>query len=410
MGTGKEVRLSKVFDPGDGRAVVVAADHGMMLGPIQGVVDLEKTLRRVVEGKPDAVLLSPGQAENAYHLFKGRRAPALLVRVDWTNTFRDRTYTLPVRETFFGAVSDPRHALKLGAQAAVTYLFLGYEDEEREARHLSLVSEYAAECARVELPLIVEPIPLGPRVTKANSAELVAIAARVAVEAGADALKVPYTGDPESFSKVVRAAAGVPVLVLGGYRALSRRDMLEVIVETIEVGGSGVVFGRNVVQSQDPASVLKDLRAIVHEGRPVREVLAGGAAPKRAKLEAQPERCSGCLICVSICSFRHEGVRDASAGRLRVEGAWPGPYELAVCTQCGNCVGACPNGALSANPSLGCIDWEEAKCDLCGACAEACPQGVVKLQGSKVKICDLCGGAPECVDWCPRGALAVVPG
>jgi len=408
LGTGKDVRLSKVFDPSDGRAVVVAADHGLMLGPIQGVLELEKTLQKVVEGKPDAILLSPGQAEKLSHLFKGRMAPSLLVRVDWTNTFRDRTYTLPVRETFFGTVSSPRHALKLGARAVVTYLFLGYEDEEMEARHLSLVSKYASECAKVELPLIVEPIPLGPRVTKANNAELVAMAARVAVDAGADALKVPYTGDPESFSNVVRAAAGVPILVLGGYRALSRRDLLEVIVETMEVGGSGVVFGRNVVQAQDPKRVLEDLRAIVHEKKSVREVLAGGEAPKKIKLGAQPERCSGCLLCTAICSFSHEGDHNLSAGRLKVEGRWPGPFKLAVCTQCGRCVEACPKKALSVNPAFGFIFWNEERCDLCGRCVEACPFGVIKLQGSKIKVCDLCGGTPECVDWCPRGALRVI--
>ncbi|MGQ9514201.1 MAG: 4Fe-4S dicluster domain-containing protein [Thermoproteota archaeon] len=407
MGTGKEVRLSKIFDPRDGRAVVVAADHGLMLGPIPGVHELERTLRRVVDGRPDAILLSPGQAESMSHLFRGRRAPSLLVRVDWTNTFRDRTYTLPVRETFFSSVSDPRHALKLGAHAVVTYLFLGYEDEEREARHLSLVSRYAAECARFELPLIVEPIPLGPRVTKANSAELVAIATRVAVEVGADALKVPYTGDPESFRKVVQAAAGVPILVLGGYRALSRRDLLEVIVETIEVGGSGVVFGRNVVQAQDPASVLKDLRAIVHEGRSIREVITGGVT-KRIRLRTHPERCSGCLICTAICSFIHEGVHDRKAGRLRVEGIWPGPFKLAVCTQCGKCIDACPKNALNRDLSLGYIIWDEEKCDLCSKCVESCALGVVKLQDSKIKICDLCGGSPECAEWCSREVLEVI--
>lgn len=407
MSLGQEIRLNRIFDPRDGRAVVVAADHGMMLGPIPGVQELEKTLERVVEGKPDAILLSPGQAESMGHLFRGRGAPSLLVRIDWTNTFRDRTYTLPVRETFFGSIATPRDALKLGAHAAVTYLFIGQEDEGQEAKHLALVSKYAAECARAGLPLIIEPIPFGPRVTKANNSELVATAVRIAVEAGANALKVPYTGDPESFGDVVRAAEGIPILVLGGYRAISRRDLLEVIAETIEVGGSGVVFGRNIVQASDPAGVLRDIRAIVHDGRTVREVVAGDALSKPMRLRVYPERCSGCLVCTTICSFSHEGKHDRNASRLRVEGDWPGPFKLATCTQCEKCIAACPTKALSRS-SLGYIGWEAERCDLCGNCVAACPLRVISIHDSKVKICDLCQGAPECVEWCSRNALGVI--
>jgi len=407
MDLGQEMRLNRIFDPNDGRAVVVAADHGMMLGPISGVQELGKTLEKVIEGRPDAILLSPGQAEDLCHLFMGRRAPSLLVRMDWTNTFRDRTYTLPVRETFFSSIATPRDALKLGAHAAVVYLFIGHEDERQEARHLALVSKYAAECEEAGLPLIVEPIPFGPRVTKSNYSELVATAVRIAVEAGANALKVPYTGDPESFRDVVRASAGTPILVLGGYRALSRRDLLDVIAETLEVGGSGVVFGRNVVQASDPAGVLRDIRAVVHEGRPVREVVAGDTLPKTTRLRVYAERCSGCQVCTAICSFTHEGVHDWNASRLRVEGEWPGPFKPVTCTQCESCIAACERKALSRS-ILGCIDWEAERCNLCGKCVEACPFRVVAIHDSKVKICDLCRGSPECVEWCSRNALEVM--
>lgn len=409
MDLGQEMRLNRIFDPKDGRAVVVAADHGMMLGPISGVQELGKTLEKVIEGKPDAILLSPGQAEDLCHLFMGRRAPSLLVRIDWTNAFRDRTYTLPVRETFFSSIATPRDALKLGAHAAVAYLFIGHEDEGQEARHLALVSKYAAECARAGLPLIVEPIPFGPRVTKSNYSELVGTAVRIAVEAGANALKVPYTGDPESFRDVVRASAGIPILVLGGYRALSRRDLLDVIAETLGVGGSGVVFGRNVVQASDPASVLRDIRAVVHDGRPVREVVAGGgvALAKPTRLRVYPERCSGCQVCTAVCSFSHEGVHDENASRLRVEGEWPGPFKPVICTQCERCVAVCEKKALSRS-SLGHIVWEAERCNLCGKCVDACPFRVVVIHDSKVKICDLCQGAPECVEWCSRNALGAM--
>ncbi|MGC8961129.1 MAG: class I fructose-bisphosphate aldolase, partial [Candidatus Bathyarchaeia archaeon] len=158
---GKEIRLSKVVNPHDGRAVVVAADHGYMLGVIPGVENLEATLRRIILGGPDAILVSPGQARELNHLFHGRDAPALLVRSDWSNWGRDKTYTLPARSVERIGVAEARDALLLGASGVVVYYFIGYGDEAKEARHMESLSAFARGCDRVGMPFIVEPVPFG---------------------------------------------------------------------------------------------------------------------------------------------------------------------------------------------------------------------------------------------------------
>jgi len=55
-GIGKEIRMGRIIDPNNNRAMVVAADHGFMLGPIRGVINLEETLLKVIRGGPDAIL------------------------------------------------------------------------------------------------------------------------------------------------------------------------------------------------------------------------------------------------------------------------------------------------------------------------------------------------------------------
>ena len=406
---GKELRLSRILDPEDGRAVVVAADHGFMLGPIPGADRLADTLRRVIAGKPDAVLLSPGQAINMHDLFLGRDKPAILIRVDWTSAFRDRTYPLPARTVAFSLSCTPRKAVKLGAQGIVSYFFVGYEDEEFEAMQYEMLARLSRECDEIGLPFVVEPVPMGPRVTKANRTDLIVMSVRMATEIGADMLKVPYTGDPESFKRVVDTAYGTPVLILGGYRALTMKDMLEVIEEALEVGARGVVFGRNVIQSPDPARTLEAIRAIVHEGKSVRDVVLG-EIKGRMRLVVDNSKCTGCGICEMICSFMHEGFVDAGLARLRVEGSWPGPFSIKVCIQCTKCVSVCPTGALERDEKLGYIKVDPSKCTLCGECVEVCPNQVIILNKAKphVLICDLCGGLPECVYWCPRDAIRVM--
>ncbi|MCD6443536.1 4Fe-4S binding protein [Candidatus Bathyarchaeota archaeon] len=399
---GKTVRLSRILDPSDGRGLVVAADHGLVLGPIEGLIDIEATLKRVIEGKPDAILVSPGQARRLKHLFAGRGAPAMLVRVDWTNAFRDKTYTLPARDIEFCRVASVKEAVKLGASGVVAYLFVGFEREDEQA---SMVKELAEDCRLWDMPLVIESLPMGPKVTKTNYVEMVKRAVAKAVELGADLLKVPYTGDSYSFSEVVEEASGVPVLVLGGYRAKSLRDSLEVISEILEAGASGIVFGRNVVQHPNPAEAVRLMRAIIHGGKTVADIVKARLKPP-LRLRVNPGSCTGCLICQLACSFAHEGAFQPDKARLRIGyDEKSQSYRPYTCALCLSCVKACPQGALTKDLKTGGVKLIPELCDGCGACVEACPVNVIKLIDGKPLVCDLCGGLPECVDWCPTGAI-----
>ena len=406
-GSGKTLRLSRILNPNDNRAVVVAADHGMMLGSIRGVTDLEKTVRSVIEGGADAVLLSLGQASRISHLFHGRKS-ALLVRADWTNAFRDKTYSLPARSIKHKAVASARDAVALNASGIVTYFFLGYGEDKDEAQDLELISIFARECNEVGLPLVVEPIPMGERVTGANFADLVGISIRMMVEVGADAIKAPYTGDVESFRRILESA-GVPVLILGGAKAKSLRDALEVVNEALDAGAAGVVFGRQVIQASDPASVVEAIQAVVHHGKDVREVTSKSWA-EPIILKVNEKNCTGCRICEMACSFNHKKVYAPSKASLRVDINWPNRHRPVVCTLCGLCVKACSTGALTVHPRLGYLQFMEEKCDSCGDCAEACSLCIIKFDEEKGMpiICDMCGGAPECVEWCQQGAIKIV--
>lgn len=408
MSTGKTIRLGKFIDPEDGRSVVVAADHGFMLGSIKGVIDLESTLKKVVAGGPDAVLMSVGQAARLNHLFQGRKAPALLIRADWTNAFRDRTYTLPARSIQRVAVAGAEDAVALGASGIVTYFFIGYGEDEKESRDYELMTAFSKQCSRLGLPFIVEPLPMGERVTGANYADLITASIRMAVEAGADAIKAPYSGDPETFRKAVRAAGNVPVLILGGAKAKTIRDALEVVAEALSAGAAGVVFGRQVVQAENPAKFVESIKAVVHEGKPVREVV-GWAWKGPLGLKVNADKCTGCLICTVACSFKHHKVFTKAKARLRIEIREPSSFRPIVCTHCMKCVEACPKHALRLNAQVSCVQVIPDRCDGCGVCVEACPLHVVGFDDERKQplICDMCERLPECVEWCQPGALEV---
>ena len=97
-------------------------------------------------------------------------------------------------------------------------------------------------------------------------------AARVGHEMGADIVKVSYTGSAESFKEVV-SGCSIPVVIAGGPKMDSDREILEMVKGSIEAGGSGVSIGRNVFQHKDPTRMVQAISAIVNDDSNVEDAL-----------------------------------------------------------------------------------------------------------------------------------------
>jgi len=273
---GKTVRLNRLFNPTDGRAVCVAADHGWMSDPTPNVTNLRHILEKVVVGRPDGILVSYGTARRMCDLFTGKGRPALIIRADWMNMPRldQPGGVMPVSEFKKKATSCAIDALHVGASAITIYYFVGYS-AEFEALNIEQDAIFAQECRRIGLPVIIEPMVVGRQIPAAQTAEALIAAARIAVDLGADALKIPYTGDVISFRKLVETA-GVPVLVLGGAKFNDPADALHLVEEALQAGACGTVFGRNVTMAADPCRMVEAIGTLVHGGKSVAEIMTSG--------------------------------------------------------------------------------------------------------------------------------------
>jgi len=276
MNNGLNVRMERLFNRhGDGRAVCVAADHGYMSDVTPNVVNISSITEAIIRGGVDGILLSPGQAIRLAPLFQGRAGPALVVRADWMNMPRmpgaNVVSAAPQTRLFHQKVLTAEQALSLGATAITIYLFLGFDDEV-EAAGIDSCARFASECRKVGLPCIMEPLAVGSRVNSANVADILTIGARMCVELGADALKIPYTGDVKSFARLV-SVSDIPVLVLGGERLDTDRDVLQLFADGLEAGCSGCLLGRNVTKAPDPEYLMRQLIHIAHAGYSVEDVV-----------------------------------------------------------------------------------------------------------------------------------------
>lgn len=129
-------------------------------------------------------------------------------------------------------------------------------------------------------------------------------------------------------------------------------------------------------------------------------------------LRSEFDLCTGCGICLLVCSKRAFGGYNPRLALLRIlsedENLVNRPL---VCTQCENpfCLQVCPVHAISKDPETGVVLIDKETCTGCGDCVSACPDHMIRLDNDrKADKCDLCGGDPLCVKYCPSGALKLV--
>jgi DhnA family fructose-bisphosphate aldolase class Ia len=124
----------------------------------------------------------------------------------------------------------------------------------------------------------------GKKLKSESDPEAVSHAARIAAELGADLVKVTYTGSAASFRKVT-SGCPIPVLIAGGEKAETDKEVFENVRGALDAGGSGVCIGRNVFQHRDPLSMMRAICAMVHDNATVAEAvkILGGSRKTKPK-------------------------------------------------------------------------------------------------------------------------------
>jgi class I fructose-bisphosphate aldolase len=115
------------------------------------------------------------------------------------------------------------------------------------------------------LPAIAWVYPRGAAVVNDTSKEVVSYAARAALELGADAAKIKYTGDSDSFSWAVKAGAGMKVFMSGGPKAPTDEAFLRQVQGAMDAGGTGLAVGRNAWQNAEPLMMAESLRKVIFD-------------------------------------------------------------------------------------------------------------------------------------------------
>ena len=261
MYLGKQVRLERIINREDHRTIIVPMDHGVTIGAVDGLVDMREAVNDMAIGGADAVLMHKGLIRCS-HRSAGKDV-GLIVHLSASTKLTPNANT----KTLVGTVEE---GIKHGADAVSVHVNLG---DPNERLMLADLGKVAAACDDWHMPLLAMMYARGPEIANSFDPKVVAHCARVGVELGADIVKVSYTGDMDSFADVVSGCC-VPVVIAGGERMDSTRQVLQMVHDSIKAGGAGVSMGRNVFQHPRRIELMRALRAIVHDNADVDHALA----------------------------------------------------------------------------------------------------------------------------------------
>lgn len=250
---GKRIRMERIMDRSSGRTVIIPMDHGVTLGPMDGLVRIQETIQAVARGGANAIVIHKGLVEMDRP--RSEKDLGLIVHLSASTRMAPDSNCKIM-------VCTVEEAIKLGADAVSVHVNLGTEDEKSMLRDLGAIAREAMEWG---MPLLAMMYTRGPKVEKEYDVRWVKHAARVGAELGADIVKVVYTGSPETFREVVEGCF-VPVVIAGGEKMENDQDILEMVKGSGAAGGAGVSIGRNVFQHRDPATLVRAICNIVHHG------------------------------------------------------------------------------------------------------------------------------------------------
>ncbi|MBN1546537.1 MAG: hypothetical protein JW902_07760 [Syntrophaceae bacterium] len=254
------------MDPQSGKSVMVAMDHTGG-GIFPGLEDYESVLKSVIAAGPDAVMLNMSMVRHYNRLFKGKEAPAIVAALD-LNMLADKLPQEMMVEGQNLGMATVEDAVRYGASAVKVLMTWGQIDLKIQHQSFERIGYWAERCAHWNLPFIVEPNLWGQRIpkTKYKDPQMLGDSARVAVEMGADALKIDVPEDYGEIKKIIEAC-GVPVFLLGGSKGNDAGTFFERVDTAIKAGAGGIVVGRSVWQSKNITKMVQALKMVVHENR-----------------------------------------------------------------------------------------------------------------------------------------------
>ena len=244
-GWGVKNRLSRIFNPKSGHTVMLAFDHGFIMGPTSGLERVDLTINPLIE-YADCLMCTRGVLRSVVPPTTSK--PVCLRADGGTSILTD----LNINRLY-----DIEDVLRVNASAMALMVAVGDKASEQITTHNLVQAVDFGE--KYGIP-VLGVTAVGKDM--ARDARYFRLATRICAENGASFVKTYYT--EEGFETVV-AQCPVPIVIAGG-KKLPEEKALELAYRAVQAGAAGVDMGRNVFQSEKPLAMMKAISAVVHDG------------------------------------------------------------------------------------------------------------------------------------------------
>ena len=240
---GLKNRLSRIFNKKSGNTVMLAFDHGFLMGPTSGLERIDLNIAPLAE-EADCLMGTRGMIRSSIPASSSK--PVCLRTDTGTTILTEMNYNVLIAE---------QEAIRMNASAMAAMLSVG--EQGTEAGTIANFSRLVDIGMKYGIP-VMGVTAVGKDM--ARDARYFGMASRVCAENGASIVKTYYT---EGFEKVV-ACCPVPIVIAGG-KKLPELEALDLCYKAIQCGASGVDMGRNVFQSEAPLAMMKAVKSVVHD-------------------------------------------------------------------------------------------------------------------------------------------------
>ena len=237
-------RLSRIFRPDTGRTVMLAFDHGFIMGPTSGLERIDLSIVPIAQ-YADCLMATRGIIRSCLPPTLGK---PVCLRADAGTTI--------LTELNHNTVLDIHDAVRLNASALAVMVAAG--DPAAEASTVANLYHAVDAGQRYGIP-VMGVTAVGKDMVR--DAQYFSLASRMCAENGANIVKTYFC---DGFEKVT-ASCPVPIVIAGG-KKLPEIEALELAHHAIDQGAAGVDMGRNVFQADAPAAMIQAVCAVVHDG------------------------------------------------------------------------------------------------------------------------------------------------
>jgi fructose-bisphosphate aldolase, class I len=242
----------------NGHGILLAYDHGFEHGPVEfdeRSADPQFIMDLADSGYFTGVICQKGVAARYYA--KEKHKVPLILKMNGKTAYQKELGLDPL--SLQNCTVD--EAIELGAAGIGYTIFVGSEHEEQMFQEFSKIEKEAHDRGLIVMAWMY---PRGKTIKSDTDPETLEYAARLGLELNADAVKIKYSGDLESYKRIIEVAGATKVFVVGGEKMDNIEGLLKSTQEIKEAGALGLAVGRNIWQAEKPLEVAKKLADILY--------------------------------------------------------------------------------------------------------------------------------------------------